>query len=349
MIRFAWTQSRTQTLVGAAALAIVAVVLAVTGLHLVHLYDSSVARCAVAGDCSAARASLLLHDGTMQAWLSALVIVVPGIAGIFWGAPLVAHELESGTHRLAWTQTVTRTRWTAIKLGVGGLAAMAAAGLFSLMVTWWASPLDTAGMNAFGSFDSRDIVPVGYAAFALALGAFLGAVIRRTVPAMAATLVAFTAARLSFVHLVRPHLLAPVVRNLALNPVSTGIGASSTNGGAPTVTLQPTVPDIPNAWIVSTQVVDKAGHSLTPQIFAKDCPGLGHFAAPKPGLSHVPAPTQNAVQSCVDRVGMTYHEMLTYQPAYRYWELQWYEMAVFLAAALVLAGACVWWVRRRTA
>ena len=72
---------------------------------------------------------------------------MPGIIGIFWGAPLVARELEAGTFRLAWTQSVTRTRWLAVKLGVVGLASMAVAGLLSLMVTWWASPLDRANMN----------------------------------------------------------------------------------------------------------------------------------------------------------------------------------------------------------
>ena len=78
----------------------------------------------------------------LRTWLGVLVIVVPGIIGIFWGAPLVARELETGTFRLAWTQSVTRTRWLAVKLAVVGLASMAVAGLLSLMVTWWASPLD---------------------------------------------------------------------------------------------------------------------------------------------------------------------------------------------------------------
>jgi len=40
-----------------------------------------------------------------------LVVAVPGLIGIFWGAPLVARELETGTYRLAWTQSVTRKRW----------------------------------------------------------------------------------------------------------------------------------------------------------------------------------------------------------------------------------------------
>ena len=68
--------------------------------------------------------------------LDGLVVLVPGIIGIFWGAPLVARELEAGTYRLAWTQSITRTRWLATKLGVVGLLSMVAAGLLSLMATW---------------------------------------------------------------------------------------------------------------------------------------------------------------------------------------------------------------------
>ena len=47
-----------------------------------------------------------------------------------------------------------------------GLAAMAVVGLMSLTVTWWASPLDQANAALFGTFDQRDLVPIGYAAFA---------------------------------------------------------------------------------------------------------------------------------------------------------------------------------------
>ena len=189
MIRFTWLQARTQTAVAFGALAIVAVALAVTGPHLVSLYNASVATCAARGDCPAASIAFLRNGGTLRTWLGVLTVVLPGVIGIFWGAPLVARELEAGTFRLAWTQSVTRTRWLAVKLGVIGLASMAVAGLASLMVTWWASPLDRVHLRLFGTFDQRDIVPIGYAAFACALGVTAGVPIRRPLPAMAATLV----------------------------------------------------------------------------------------------------------------------------------------------------------------
>jgi hypothetical protein len=291
-------------------------------------------------------------DGTARLWLSVLVVVIPGLLGVFWGAPLVAGELESGTFRLAWTQDVSRVRWLALRLTVTGLASMSVAGLVSWIVTWWAGPFDRAGLNQFGTFDSRDIVPVGYAAFAFALGVLVGTMTRRAVPAMAATLVVFTAARLAFRLLARPLLLPPVTVALPLDPASTGYGAAGFLPLMPAPSLQPAAPGIPNSWITSIAVAGRKGNGLTGSELASLCPGLGHgTAGGAPGAggpAHVPVPqgAVTATQACVARLAATYHEVVTYQPATRYWALQWFELGIFLAAALLLAGACAWRVRR---
>ena len=129
---------------------------------------------------------------------------------MFWGAPLVARELESGTYRLAWTQSVTRRRWLSVRVALVGVAALAVAGLASWLVSWWFAPLDAVNMNRFDPsvFTARGIVAIGYAGFAFALGVAAGALTRRTLPAMAATLLGFIAARIAFTVWVRPHLLA---------------------------------------------------------------------------------------------------------------------------------------------
>jgi hypothetical protein len=139
-------QFRLQALVGAAALAIVAIVLAISGPSLHNLYTATVLDCRANGDCSSAASTFLRKDGGLQAALNVLVEVVPALIGLFWGAPLVAREFETGTHRLVWTET-TRTRWIAIKLAGIGLVSVAIAGLLSLTVTWWSSPLDAARMT----------------------------------------------------------------------------------------------------------------------------------------------------------------------------------------------------------
>ncbi len=356
MSRFAWIQFRAQAAVVFGGLLIVAIILAFTGPHLLHLYDTNVATCAKYSDCSTAASSFLRNDRALQILLDALVIVVPGVVGIFWGAPLVSRELETGTYRLVWTQSVTRFRWIAVKLGVVGLASMVAAGLLSLVVTWWSSPIDRVNMTLYTSFDQRGIVPIGYAAFAFAFGVLAGVVIRRTVPAMAATLVGFVAARLLFNHFVLPKLVAPTRRSFALNLGTTVGGFGRMNGGPPMFIAGD--PNVPNAWIYSTQFVDRTGHALTSQVLTKACPLL--VSSPGPGqpvgggkgrlsVSPVPAGAQSVLQNCVTKIGATYHEVVAYQPASRYWPFQWYELLIYLGVALVLAGACVWWVRRRLA
>jgi hypothetical protein len=358
MIRFAWMQSRTQAVVAAGGLVVIAIGLAIIGPHLVHLYATNVATCGAHGDCSAATFAFLQNDVALEGWLNILVVVVPGIIGIFWGTPLVAHELETGTFRLAWTQSVSRQRWLAVKLGVVGLASMATAGLLSLAVTWWSSPLDRASMNPFGTFDQRDIVPIGYAAFAFALGVTAGVLIRRTLPAMATTLVAFVAARLLANHWIRPRLISPLLRDAALNPQGMGYGTSSTLfSGSGANNLQASPPNLPDAWIYSTQIVDKTGHPLTPQHLKSACPALGSGGAggggggPGAGAGHgrVPAGVHNVLTECVTKLAATYHEVTTYQPASRYWAFQWYELTIYLVAAVILGGLCIWWVRRRLA
>ena len=344
MIGFAWLQSRTQTLVAAGALAVVAVVTAITGPHLVHVYDTSVATCQAHGDCPAATNGFLQVDHTLSNWLNALVITVPGILGIFWGVPLAARELETGTYRLAWTQSVSRTRWLAVKLGVVGLVSMATAGLLSLAVTWWSSPIDRVSATAFASFAQRDIVPLGYAAFAFALGATAGLIIRRSLPAMASTMVVFVLVRLAFDEDVRPHLISPVVKKFALSFGGFGIH----NGGPPTV--QPNLPNLPGAWVTSIQMVNRAGQALTTRIVEAACPNLNLPPAlgSGPGTGRGTAPVGgNPLEACATKLAPIYHEVVTYQPANRYWAFQWYELAIYLAAAIVLGGLCVWWIRHR--
>jgi len=352
MIRLTWRQFRGQAVIGTVGLVLVAAVATITGPHLVHLYDTTARTCGPHNDCSSAMSAFLGNDSTLRTWLGTLVVVVPGITGIFWGAPLVARELEAGTHRLIWTQSVTRTRWLGVKIGIIGLVSMIVAGALSLLVTWWASPLDEAKARVFSTFDQRDIVPIGYAAFALALGVTAGVLIRRAVPAMAVTLVVFIATLLAVAHWVRPHLIAPMIRTIGLDPATTGFGSS--NGSA--FTLVPNSPSLPNSWIYSAQIVDRVDHALSPTYVANACPKLVAGAQATAGgvsasgrVSRVPTPAgaQAELQACFAKVGARFHEVVAYQPGSRYWTFQWYELAIYLGIALVLVGTCTWWVRHR--
>ena len=320
MIRFSWLQFRLQAAVAAGVLAIVALALALTGPHLAHLYATTVANCSARSDCSTATVSFLSHYRLLQD-LGNLVTALPVLVGMFWGAPLVARELESGTHRLVWTQSVTRTRWLAVKLGLIGLASVAASGLLSLMVTWWSSPIDRVNMNQFTSvFDQRGVVPIGYAAFAFVLGVAAGLVARRTLPAMAATLVAFVSVRVAITFWVRPHLIAPLQTTSRL-AMTTGMTFNQTNNGPLSV-----MGAKPGAWVFSDRIVGPSGGSVSG--------GL---------LNHGACLQSRASAACIGKL----REVLVYQPASRYWAFQWYEMSIFIGLALILSGLCFWWLRRR--
>ncbi len=168
---------------------------------------------------------------------------------------------------------------------------------------------------------------------------------------MATTLLAFVAARLAFASWIQPHLIAPAHQTLALDPTSMGFGQ---NNNGPWQ-LFPASPNLPNAWTYSTHIVDNAGHLLASQLLTNTCPTLVSgpaAAAPSPAVNRperIPAPAgaQEALRDCVVKISATYHELVTYQPANRYWAFQCYEAAVFVGAALALTGLCFWWVRRR--
>jgi hypothetical protein len=332
VIRFAWLQFRVQAIVAGSALVVIAVVLAVTGPHLVSLFDTTVIPCSAHNDCTAAITALSNSDGPIQVFLTFLLLVVPALIGMFWGAPLVAREFETGTYRLAWTQGVTRTRWLAVKLGFGILVSVAVTGLLSLMVTWWSSPVDTVNAKLFDplNFSARDLTPVGYAMFAMVLGVAAGLLMRRTIPAMFATLGGFVAVRFVMNSFVRPHLMVPLHRVLAINAQSPLNMGETPTGFQVTATTRGILPD---NWVYSNQIVNRAGHAPTATFLDRACP-----------LSHASA--QVNYQTCANNLAARFHELVTYQPESRYWTFQWYEMAIFIGLSIVLAGLCLVWIRR---
>ena len=366
MIAFTWRQFRSQATVGIVALAVIAVVLVVTGPHLVSVYDDAVAACRASGGQSAACNNPVTstYDGLRIATM-ALVLVVPALIGMFWGAPLIAHELETGTFRLAWTQSVSRLRWLLVKLALVGLASMLAAGLLSLMVTWWTSPIDKVNQNRFSpsDFALHGFAPAGYAVFAFALAATVGLLIRRTLPAMAITLAGFIGARLAVTYWIRPHYMSPVTANLPLSPNTAGFQFSGPVGGG-TVSVTAQAPHLANAWVTAASIVDKTGHAPTSSYLTQVCgsavsagqlnAGVKGAGARSAGILggnvsavHAGQQMQNALNQCFHTLSAHYHEVVTYQPANRFWTFQTIETALFVVLAAALAGVCAWWVRHR--
>ena len=64
------------------------------------------------------------RDPVLRLAAQTIPVALPAVLGMFWGAPLVARELESGTFRLAWTQGRSRHTWFAAKLAVIGFTTL---------------------------------------------------------------------------------------------------------------------------------------------------------------------------------------------------------------------------------
>jgi hypothetical protein len=349
VIWLAWRQFRFAALSIVALLVAVAVIFLLTGAHMLSVYDTAVKSCVANADCSTVKFNLLGEYNKIYQFMQSLCIVLPALLGIFWGAPLIARELESGTYRLAWTQGVTRTRWLCTKVAVVGIASAAAMGVLAWMITWWASPLDTINANRFSSqvYDTHYLVPIGYGAFAFALGVTAGVLWRRTIPAMATTLGAYLATQLLFISDVRPHLLSPVTKLVAFSK-DTGFGFSRSPSGPLSFSVSP--PSMPNAWVAKTVLRGKNGLQMSSHWLRVNCAAL--LKTPPPGAqgrtikAGAPPP---AFSDCVNKIAKNFHELLTYQPASRFWAFQWYELTIYVVAAVVLCGASCWWVCRRNA
>jgi hypothetical protein len=367
MLWLTWRQFRASAAAVAAALAALALVLALTGPGLAHQYASGLASCAPPGSSRSGGGSGVAAAGegpipsggctSMSQWffhqhrapflaVTAVVLVLPALVGLFWGAPLITRELETGTHRLVWNQTITRTRWLAVKLGLIGLVTVAAAGLCSLAVTWWSSSIDRTAASDFPRmepllFAARGIVPAGYAAFAFALGVTVGMLLRHTLPAMAVTLAVFVALQVAVPLLVRPHLLAPVHATVELTEANPQ-GFKVARRGADQVTVDA---GDTGAWFLSSQTVDASGQAVDAVDSSAVLAGCRRSAAsPSPS----PSPSPQGPGACLAEINrLGYRQHVTYQPAGRFWPFQWIETGIYLVLTLGLAGFCLGQIRRR--
>ncbi|TDD69173.1 ABC transporter permease [Actinomadura rubrisoli] len=352
MIWLTWRQLRAAAAMMAAALAVLAAVLGLTGPGLADDYSTGVAACVAQNGGCARFFPRFFHDNQALFFaVTAAMLLLPALVGLFWGAPLITRELEAGTHRLVWNQSITRTRWLAVKLALTGTAAMTAAGLGTLAVTWWSGPLDksanTSGFTRMGPllFDARGIVPIGYAAFAFVLGVFAGMLVRRTLPAMAVTLAAFAVLQTVMPLLVRPHLLPPIRTTSDIRATNVEDLFMQRGGGPLHLVMKTQAPNDPGAWVLSTGIVDASGRGIGDDIPVSTSSGP---CAPPKGRPGQAGRGEDPFAACfteLKRLG--YRQKLTYQPSDRFWPFQWIETGIYAALTLGLAGSSFWWLRRR--
>jgi len=309
-----WRLQRTEALIAAAMLGTLAVVLIPQGLHMASAFASGDLAACVSHRTPAcgAEVSGFLGRFTFVRELVDWLRLVPGVIGVLLAAPLVL-ELENGTYRLAWTQSVTRGRLLVAKLGVAVATALLAAGAFSLLLTWSHAPLDRLfGRMQSGVFDVEGVVPLAWAVFALGLAFALGVLTRRTAVSLIVAFAAYVGSRIAVDNQLRPHYVNPVTQRF-------GVGRG--------------IPDLRRDLLFSERLVDAAGRpfAITPHIVSS----CSRRAASSGGAG-----------DCLARHGAAFMQVV-YQPAGRFWLLQGIETTLFGAAGLALIALTILWLQRR--
>ena len=209
-----WRLQRTETLIAVGILALLAALLIPTGIQMANAYHQDGLAACLSINPAARLCGNELGD-FHQRFQSLLDLanwftLVPGLIGVLLAAPFIL-DLEHGTYRLAWTQSITRGRWLLGKLGLPVVAAVLAAGALTLLFTWWRAPsVHIDGRLETGNYDTTGTVVIGYTLFALALALALGAIWRRAAASLTVAFVGYFAVRIFVDYWLRDHLVAPL-------------------------------------------------------------------------------------------------------------------------------------------
>ena len=316
----AWRRYRTSVAGSVALVAVVSLYLVIRGLQMRSAY-AAVQACAPQ---ASARCGFLFdqfHNAYGDVGLAgALLVWAPGVIGAFTGAPLLARELEMGTFRFVWTQGAGRMRWLLALLVPGALGVAGLSALLGVLIRWYEQPLLQSRLQQrfrTNIFPLTGLAIVGWALAAFALGILAGLVIRRVVPALAATLVVWTGLALLTGTLLRAHYETPLTTNrLQLPAHDLWIGQWWTRGGV------------------------RVGDAQINQVLE----GIGVHANGGGFQAKAGAQFTDPVQYLFQH---GYTQWTSYQPDSRYWPFQWIEFGWLAALSVALLGITLWLVRRR--
>ena len=320
MTWLAWRQFRKQALFTRIGLALLAALMIPTGLAMHHSFDDlglpGCIRALGGGELvpasseSCAGAINQFNNEFRPVLLIAIPFTfLPLFVGLFWGAPLISRELEHGTHRLVWTQGVSRRHWALVKFTLIGSTTLAVATGYGLGMSWWLGPVSQTGSSRFNplGFDLQGVAPLGYTLFAVALGIFVGTIWQKVLPAMAVTLAGFVGVRIALTLLARPRYLPPETLTI---PVQGDAAQNNPYSGD---------------WVQSQEIRDASGNVVLDNAQAA-CPAGTTSCGPGPSGGD--------------------DNWLLYQPADRFWLFQGIETSIYLALAAVLVLLAVRRIRR---
>ncbi|MFI9720540.1 transporter [Streptomyces sp. NPDC052396] len=312
----AWRQQRTLILAGTIALLVCAAWVAwrrADMMAVIHDHHLVICKGWDASECPRTDVDLaerVLRDNTdaIRA-LGALSAALPVIIGIFWGAPLIGRELESGTVKLALTQGVGVRGWFTSRFTLAaGCTALGAAALAALVAWWWApiaNMLDGLYWHDGFLFNATGPAAVACALFGLAAGTAAGLLFRRTMAAMGCTLAVVVGVRV-LLDVVRPDWISPTRRATPGTTPRTPVGSAWSTG--------------------QFGYLDGAGREYSSNRYCQ--------------LSGADLKRCMADHGFVAR----YHKVY---PSGDFWVFQWIETAIYLGLAVALVAAVGLTLRRR--
>ncbi|MFJ2814042.1 ABC transporter [Streptomyces sp. NPDC087294] len=255
------------------------------------------------------------EDRFNHRWLDIAALVIgymPILVGIFVGAPLLAGDLENGTAKLVNSQSASRVRWLATKLGVTALVVAVSTTVVAVAFGWWWTPIKTSSY-VFSwiegpAFDNTGPLPAALTLLTVVGGVAIGMLLRRTLISMVVT----------FGFAVAVQVAWSQVRQ-SLGTVLTVTSDKGVGDGS-----MPPVPE--GAYVVDQSYVTSSGDFI----------GWGSCAEA----------TEKASNACLEQAHVVGWG-IEYIPLSQMASMQWLGASILLALTAGIAAFVILWGRKR--
>ena len=324
MIWLTWRLHRTEAAIGILLFAALIVIMLLATRSVDAAYNAAMANgCfdtgeGISGQGILCNERLTTYFNLSSRWstLTTLLHGVPLAVAALLAIPTL-QELERGTHRLAWTQSISRRRWSLSRLGFAAGISTLVALIWATAAMEWRSSIAPGGeQQRFGqdAFDLSPAVVFGYGLFAVALALAAAVVVRRLVPTLALLAVGFIGTRIFTTFVLRERYRAPIEET---TPAANDIDQFTA---------------FQDRWILDESWLSRTGERLSWDRVYRLCP---------------PGPDELNYQQCLIDNGLQYFR--AYHPADRFDQFQLIEAALYLGVTAGLFAVTYWWLTRRPA
>lgn len=282
------------------------------------------------GDLCGELAVKLANVKMYDTYIRAAGYLIAPLVGALLGILAMASEVDNRTVRLAWTQSISRTRWFAAKVGVGAALVTIILVPTAVALSWWNGTIGNRNLFGRETYWIAGWDLVAYGLFMFALTVLLGAVIRRTGWTLAAAILLFLVVAIVLPSTIRAHLVTPTV--------TWSEPTAPTKGGGNNIQTFPY-----NSWRLVTGVVPRStiGIPTQPEVLAT-LPRVDACVVSYPNKTE--SEYVKAELICYKKFDV--ENVAVYIADDQFWALQLREGLLYLSAGLIFAGGALVIVRR---